>query len=70
MCIHKMKDEYKIEILDKTKYQVEPEKYDENVITRHMATGRWGHKIPKIVVENYRKKHPDMPVEEILKVGL
>ena len=64
----KMKDEYKIEILDKTKYQVEPEKYNENVITRHMSTGRWGHKIPKIVVENYRKKHPDMSVEEILKL--
>jgi len=58
---------YKIKILDRSKYQVQPEHYDPGVVTRHMLTGRWGNETHDAVVATYRKKYPDMSVEEIFK---
>ena len=63
----KLQSEYKIEILDRSKYQVQPDYYDPNVVTRHMLTGRWGNQTFEDVVKSFKQKYPDMSVEDIFK---
>jgi len=63
----KLHTEYKIEILDRSKYQVQPDYYDPNVVTRHMLTGRWGNQAFEDVVRSFKKKYPDMSVQDIFK---
>ena len=63
----KLRSHYKIEILDRSKYQVQPEYYNPNVVTRHMLTGRWGNETHEAVIATYRKKYPDMSEEDIMK---
>ena len=64
----KLKNIYNIEILDKSKFQVEPWIFNENIITRHMLTGRWGNEANQKIIDSYKQKYPYLSNEEILKL--